>query len=169
MLLFSSILLLETSFHFNQDKIGCTVLTGQLTRCLKNNKSIVFCLHYIQIMSHHSQIQRSRTTISNIDITVREIREPRLVFPQQLDAMVKSDETHCSGIVTWTLIPAIKKARNSNLTMCPEGERSGNISQSMKCITDQEEFISHMSQTVLGDLQDNFKKTLGTLMVYRCI
>lgn len=26
-----------------------------------------------------------------------------------------------------------------------------------------------MSQTVLGDLQDNFKKTLGTLMVYRCI
>lgn len=63
-----------------------------------------------------------------IDITVREIREPRLVFPQQLDDVVKSDETHCSGIVTWTLIPAIKKARNSNLTMCPEGERSGNIS-----------------------------------------
>ena len=32
----------------------------------------------------------------------------------------------------------------------------------MKYITDLNEFISHMSQTVLGELQDNFKRTLRT-------
>lgn len=32
----------------------------------------------------------------------------------------------------------------------------------MKYITDYFTFISHMSQTVLGDLQDNFKRTLVT-------
>ena len=134
MLLFSSILLLETKFHFNQDKIGCTVLTDQLTRCLKNHKSFLLILH----IDHESSFRDLGIKDHHLKycITVMGIREPRLVFPQQVDAVVKSDKTHWSEIVTWTLIPAIKKARNSNLLCAQRGKKWKYLLKTWAALTD---------------------------------
>lgn len=58
--------------------------------------------------------------------TIMGAREPWQVFPQHLDALVKSDKNHCSEIVTWSPTPNHKESRKSNLTTCPEGGRGGN-------------------------------------------
>lgn len=56
-----------------------------------------------------------------LQVTKMGVREPQKVLSQQLSALVKSDKTHWSEIVTWTPTPTIKRARKYTPTAYPKG------------------------------------------------
>lgn len=71
--------------------------------------------------------------------TIMGAKEPWQVFPQHLDALVKSDKNHCSEIVTWSPTPNHKESQEVQSYHMPRrGKKWKYLLKTLAAITDGE-------------------------------